>query len=223
MTAPSAREPGAFVVRRSDRAELKAAVNLVAIVGGALVAILVAIAVLIALRGGSAGAFAERFWKSQVGPLTLAAVLALCAYFAWANAKHERSQETDADGISLQIDEAGLYLGGTQPKATAWPDIREVSRVNLPARTAEGNERWIPHLVVITADPGKLPPKAEDWGAIRRWPSSTESYTRRISYQDIVHAVERFSPTTPVTDRGNYKAKAEESPKPEKKPEDSEN
>ena len=64
----------------------------------------------------------------RIGPLTLAAVLALCAYFAWANAKHERSQETDTDGISLLIDESGLYLGGSSPSTTAWQDIREVSR-----------------------------------------------------------------------------------------------
>lgn len=213
MTATSPPDPDAFVVRRSDRAELKAALNLVAVVGIALLAILLVIAVFIRLRGGSGGALLAGFWSSVVGPLTIAAVLALCGYMAWNTAKNDRTQETDADGVNLVIDRNGVYLGGRWPKSTAWADIREVSRILLPAKNADGSERWVPHLVVITVDPDGLPPSPDDWGPIRRWPGSTESFARRTSYQDVVDAIHHASPDTRVTDRGRHAM-----PKPEPKP-----
>lgn len=215
MTATTPPDPDAFVVRRSDRAELKAALNLVAVVGFALLAILLVIAVFIRLRGGSGSAMLAGFWDSVVGPLTIAAVLALCGYLGWNNAKHDRLQETDTDGVNLVIDSSGLYLGGRWPKATPWAEIREVSRIFLPIKTGDGTDRWIPHLVVITIDPGALPPSPDDWGPIRRWPGSTESFARRTSYQDVVDAIQQASPSTRVTDRGRY---ALAKPQPPRKP-----
>ncbi|WP_328995736.1 hypothetical protein OG394_13855 [Kribbella sp. NBC_01245] len=220
MTATSPPDPDAFVVRRSDRAELKAALNLIAVVGIALLAILLVIALFIRLRGGSGSALLVGFWQSVVGPLTIAAVLALCGYFAWNTAKNDRTQETDTDGVNLVIDHHGLYLGGRWPKATPWADIREVSRILLPSKNADGSERWIPHLVVITVDPddaGELPPSPDDWGPIRRWPGSTESFARRTSYQDLVDAIHHASPTTLVTDRGRH-ATAKPQPEPKRRP-----
>jgi hypothetical protein len=207
MTADNARMPSAqttqpFVVKRHGLGTTKTALYLGTLVFGLMVLVTLLIVVVQSLRGGSIREPLESVWLSWGGtPLILAVGLPILLVVGAITALEER-READNEDVLLTVDDAGIHLGGEQPRTVPWQDVRGVCRLERQEVNGEGEETWKPRLVVMLLDEDVLPRSPKAWGPSCPWPGSREVLGRTLSYDQLVTAVAQRAPHVRVTDRG---------------------
>ncbi len=204
VTAPhNARMPSAqitepFVVKRHGLGTTKTALALGTAVFGLMVALTLAIVVVQAIRGASIREPLEAVWLGWGGtPLIFAVGLPVLLVVGAITALEERREE-DADDVLLTVDDAGIYLGGEQPRTIPWDEVRGVCRLERQ----ESEETWEPRLVVMLVDEDALPRSTKAWGPSCPWPGAHEILARSLPYDDLVTAIAQRAPHIHVTDRG---------------------
>jgi hypothetical protein len=199
---PSAQTTEPFVVKRHGLGTTRTALALGTVVFGLMVALTLAIVVVQAIRGASIRDPLEAVWLSWGGtPLIFAVGLPILLLVGAITAYEERREE-DADDVLLTVDDAGIYLGGEQPRTIPWAKIRGVCRVERHEVSPEGEETWEPRLVVMLLDEDALPRSTRAWGPSCPWPGTHEILGRSLPYDELATAVARRAPHVPVTDRG---------------------
>ena len=208
MTAPhNARMPSAqttepFVVKRHGLGTTKTALALGTVVFGVMVALTLTIVVVQAIRGASIREPLEAVWLSWGGtPLIFAVGLPVLLVVGAITAREE-SREEDVDDVLLTVDDAGIYLGGEQPRTIPWAEVRGVCRLERHEVNDEGDEIWEPRLVVMLLDDDALPRSTKAWGPSCPWPGSHEILARSLPYDDLVTAIAQRAPHVHVTNRG---------------------
>jgi hypothetical protein len=194
----SARLTEPFVVKRHGLGTTRTALAAGTAVFGAMVLLTLAIVVVQAIRGASIREPLEAVWLAWGGtPLILAVGLPILLLVGAITALEEARDE-DTDDVLLTVDEDGIRLGGEQPRAIPWGDIRGVCRLEQP----EAEQTWEPRLVVMLIDEDALPRSTKAWGPSCPWPGTHEILGRPLRFDDLAEAVARQAPHVPVTDRG---------------------
>ena len=195
---PSAQITEPFVVKRHGLGTTKTALALGTVVFGAMVALTLAIIVVQAIRGASIREPLEAVWLSWGGtPLIFAVGLPILLVVGAITALEE-SREEDVDDVLLTVDDAGIYLGGEQPRTIPWDEVRGVCRLERQ----ESEEMWEPRLVVMLVDEDALPRSTKAWGPSCPWPGAHEILARSLPYDDLVTAIAQRAPHIHVTNRG---------------------
>ena len=208
MTAPhNARMPSAqttepFVVKRHGLGTTKTALALGTVVFGVMVALTLTIVVVQAIRGASIREPLEAVWLSWGGTPLIFAVGLPVLLVVGAITALEESREEDVDDVLLTVDDAGIYLGGEQPRTIPWAEVRGVCRLERHEVNDEGDEIWEPRLVVMLLDDDALPRSTKAWGPSCPWPGSHEILARSLPYHDLVTAIAQRAPHVHVTNRG---------------------
>jgi hypothetical protein len=199
---PSAQLSQPFVVKRHGIGTTKTALAVGTVVFGLMVLLTAAIVVVQAIRGGSIRASLESVWLSWGGtPLIFAVGLPILLLVGAITAIEERHEE-DADDVLLTVDDAGISLGGEQPRTIPWAEVRGICRLERQEVNGEGEETWEPRLVVMLLDDDALPRSTKAWGPSCPWPGSHEILARSLPYDELVTAVAQRAPHIPVTNRG---------------------
>jgi hypothetical protein len=199
---PSAQLSQPFVVKRHGIGTTKTALAVGTVVFGLMVLLTAAIVVVQAIRGGSIRASLESVWLSWGGtPLIFAVGLPILLLVGAITAIEERNEE-DADDVLLTVDDAGISLGGEQPRTIPWAEVRGICRLERQEVNGEGEETWEPRLVVMLLDEDALPRSTKAWGPSCPWPGSHEILARSLPYDELVTAVAQRAPHVPVTNRG---------------------
>jgi hypothetical protein len=195
---PSAQITEPFVVKRHGLGTTKTALALGTVVFGLMVALTLAIVVVQAIRGASIREPLEAVWLGWGGtPLIFAVGLPILLVVGAITALEERREEDAAD-VLLTVDDAGIHLGGEQPRTIPWSDVRGVCRLERH----ENEETWEPRLVVMLVDENALPRSTKAWGPSCPWPGTHEILGRSLPYDDLVTAIAQRAPHVHVTDRG---------------------
>lgn len=191
-----------FVVRRHGLGTTRTALALGTAVFGVLVLLTLGIVVVQTIRGASVRGPLEAFWLGWGGtPLIFAVGLPVLLLVGAITALEER-REQDADDVLLTVDDAGIRLGGDQPRTIPWGEIRGVCRVERHEVDDAGEEIWEPRLVVMLLDEDALPRSTRAWGPSCPWPGTHEILGRTLPYDELATAVARCAPNVPVTNRG---------------------
>lgn len=199
---PSAQLSQPFVVKRHGIGTTKTALAVGTVVFGLMVLLTAAIVVVQAIRGGSIRASLESVWLSWGGtPLIFAVGLPILLLVGAITAIEERHEE-DADDVLLTVDDAGISLGGEQPRTIPWAEVRGICRLERQEVNGEGEETWEPRLVVMLLDDDALPRSTKAWGPSCSWPGTHEILARSLPYDELVTAVAQRAPHIPVTNRG---------------------
>ena len=136
----------------------------------------------------------EAVWLSWGGmPLIFAVGLPVLLLVGLVTTSEERHQG-EQDDVLLSINEAGVYLGGEQPRTIPWSDVHGICRVERHEVNSECEEAWHPYLVVLRYDGDALPPSSKAWGPSDQWPGTVEILGRPLPYDDLVTAVARTPP-----------------------------
>ncbi|TDD25889.1 hypothetical protein E1218_14055 [Kribbella turkmenica] len=191
-----------FVVKRRGLGTTKTMLYLGTLVFGLMV-LLTLVAVLVAVvEDEPVREPLEAVWLSWGGmPLIFAVglpVLLLVGLVTTAEERHEGGR----DDVLLSIDEAGVYLGGEQPRTVPWSEVRGICRVERREVDTEGAEAWHPYLVVLLYDDEALPRNSKAWGPSKQWPGTVEILGKPLPYDTLVTAVARHAPHVQVTNRG---------------------
>jgi hypothetical protein len=195
---PSAQITEPFVVKRHGLGTTKTALALGTVVFGVMVALTLAIVVVQAIRGASIREPLEAVWLGWGGtPLIFAVGLPILLLVGAITALEERREE-DVDDVLLTVDDAGIYLGGEQPRTIPWGEVRGVCRLERQ----ESEETWEPRLVVMLVDEDALPRSSKAWGPSCPWPGAHEILARSLPYDDLVTAIAQRAPHIHVTNRG---------------------
>lgn len=195
---PSAQITEPFVVKRHGLGTTKTALALGTVVFGVMVALTLAIVVVQAIRGASIREPLEAVWLGWGGtPLIFAVGLPILLVVGAITALEERREE-DVDDVLLTVDDAGIYLGGEQPRTIPWGEVRGVCRLERQ----ESEETWEPRLVVMLVDEDALPRSSKAWGPSCPWPGAHEILARSLPYDDLVTAIAQRAPHIHVTNRG---------------------
>jgi hypothetical protein len=195
---PTARSTEPFVVKRHGLGTTKTALALGTAVFGLMVLLTLTIVVVQALRGASIRGPLEAVWLAWGGtPLIFAVGLPVLLLVGAITALEER-REDDADDVLLTVSDAGIYLGGEQPRTIPWQEIRGVCRLEQH----ETEETWEPRLVVMLVDGDSLPRSTKAWGPSCPWPGTHDLLSRPLPYADLAAAVAARAPHVPVTNLG---------------------
>ncbi|WP_327633320.1 hypothetical protein OHB24_25315 [Kribbella sp. NBC_00482] len=195
---PSAQITEPFVVKRHGLGTTKTALALGTVVFGVMVALTLAIVVVQAIRDASIREPLEAVWLGWGGtPLIFAVGLPILLVVGAITALEERREE-DVDDVLLTVDDAGIYLGGEQPRTIPWDEVRGVCRLELQ----DSEETWEPRLVVMLVDEDALPRSTKAWGPSCPWPGAHEILARSLPYDDLVTAIAQRAPHIHVTNRG---------------------
>lgn len=203
---PSAQLSEPFVVKRHGIGTTKTALAIGTVVFGLMVALTVAIVLVQAIRGGSIRASLESVWLSWGGTPLIFAVGLPILLLVGAITAIEEGREDDADDVLLTVDDAGISLGGEQPRTIPWAEVRGICRVERQGVNSEGEETWEPRLVVMLLDEAALPRNTKAWGPSCPWPGTHEILARSLPYDELVTAVAQRAPHIPVTNRGRIGA-----------------
>lgn len=196
MASAQITEP--FVVKRHGLGTTKTALALGTALFALMVVLTLTIVVVQAIRGASIREPLEAVWLAWGGtPLIFAVGLPILLVVGAITAYEERREEDDAD-VLLTVDDAGIYLGGEQPRTIPWAQVRGVCRLELQ----DSEETWEPRLVVMLVDEDALPRSAKAWGPSCPWPGTHEILGRTLPYDELATAVAQHAPHVPVTNRG---------------------
>ncbi|MFI5693451.1 hypothetical protein ACIA58_16510 [Kribbella sp. NPDC051586] len=191
-----------FVVKRHGLGTTTTALALGTVVFGVMVALTLGIVVVQAIRGASVREPLEAVWLAWGGtPLILGVGLPILLLVGAITALEERREEDD-DDVLLTVDDAGIYLGGEQPRTIPWGQIRGVCRLERHEVNGEGDEIWEPRLVVMLLDESALPRSTRAWGPSCPWPGTHEILGRPLQYDALANAVAQRAPHVQVTNRG---------------------
>lgn len=199
---PSAQITEPFVVKRHGLGTTKTALALGTVVFGVMVALTLTIVVVQAIRGASIREPLEAVWLGWGGTPLIFAVGLPILLLVGAITALEESREEDVDDVLLTVDDAGIYLGGEQPRTIPWAEVRGVCRLERHEVNDEGEETWEPRLVVMLLDDDALPRSTKSWGPSCPWPGSHEILARSLPYDDLVTAIAQRAPHVHVTNRG---------------------
>jgi hypothetical protein len=189
---PPAHTAEPFVVKRRGLGTTRTMLYLGSLLFGLMILLTVLCVVVAIVRGEPVREPLEAVWLSLGGmPLIFAVglpVLLLVGLVTTAEERHEG--------------EAGVYLGGEQPRTIPWSDVHGICRVERHEVNSEGEAAWHPYLVVLRYDGDALPRSSKAWGPSEQWPGTVEILGRPLPYDDLVAAVARYAPYVRVTDRG---------------------
>ncbi|MFI7062687.1 hypothetical protein ACIBL3_17020 [Kribbella sp. NPDC050124] len=191
-----------FVVKRRGLGTTKTALYLGTLLFGLMVLLTALLVVVQLIKGESVREPLESVWLSWGGMPLIFAVGLPVLLLVGAVTAFEESREADDEDVLLTIDEAGIYLGGEQPRTIPWADVRGVCRIERHEVNPDGGEWWAPYLVVLLHDDDPLPHNSKSWGPSRPWPGTTEVLGRELPYDDLAKAVSHHAPNIQVTDRG---------------------
>jgi hypothetical protein len=195
---PTAQSTEPFVVKRHGLGTTKTALALGTALFGLMVLLTLTIVMVQAIRGASIREPLEAVWLAWGGtPLIFAVGLPVLLLVGAITALEER-REDDADDVLLTVDDAGIHLGGEQPRSIPWQEVRGVCRLEQQ----ETEETWEPRLVVMLVDEDALPRSPKAWGPSCPWPGSHEVLGRPLPYDELAAAVAARAPHIPVTNRG---------------------
>ena len=198
----SAQTSEPFVVKRHGLGTTKTALALGTAVFGAMVLLTLGIVVVQAIRGASIRQPLEAVWLSWGGtPLIFAVGLPVLLLVGAITALEER-HEQDGEDVLLTVDDTGIRIGGDQPRAIPWGQIRGVCRLERHEVDDAGEETWEPRLVVMLLDEDALPRSTKAWGPSCPWPGTHEILGRPLPYDKLATAVAQRAPHVPVTNRG---------------------
>jgi hypothetical protein len=203
---PSAQLSQPFVVKRHGIGTTKTALAIGTVVFGLMVVLTVAIVVVQSIRGGSIRTSLESVWLSWGGTPLIFAVGLPILLLVGAITAIEEGREEDTDDVLLTVDDAGISLGGEQPRTIPWAEVRGICRVERQEVNSEGEETWEPRLVVVLHEEAALPRNTKAWGPSCPWPGTHEILARSLPYDELVTAVAQRAPHIPVTNRGRIKA-----------------
>jgi hypothetical protein len=176
------------------------------VVFGLMVVLTAAIVVVQAIRGGSIRTSLESVWLSWGGTPLIFAVGLPILLLVGAITAIEEGRDEDADDVLLTVDDAGISLGGEQPRTIPWTEVRGICRVERQEVNSEGEETWEPRLIVMLLDEAALPRNTKAWGPSCSWPGTHEILARSLPYDELVTAVAQRAPHIPVTNRGRIEA-----------------
>lgn len=200
MASAETTEP--FVVKRSGLGTTRTMLYLGSLVFGLMILLTVLCVVVALVRGEPIREPLEAVWLAWGGmPLIFAVGLPVLLLVGLVTTAEERHQG-EPDDVLLSINEAGVYLGGEQPRTIPWSDVHGICRVERHEVNSECEEVWHPYLVVLRYDGDALPPSSKAWGPSEQWPGTVEILGRPLPYEDLVTAVARYAPHVQVTDRG---------------------
>ena len=203
---PSAQLSEPFVVKRHGIGTTKTALAIGTVVFGLMVVLTAAIVVVQAIRGGSIRTSLESVWLSWGGTPLIFAVGLPILLLVGAITAIEEGRDEDADDVLLTVDDAGISLGGEQPRTIPWAEVRGICRVERQEVNSEGEETWEPRLIVMLLDEAALPRNTKAWGPSCSWPGTHEILARSLPYDELVTAVAQRAPHIPVTNRGRIEA-----------------
>jgi len=200
MQSAQATEP--FVVKRHGLGTTRTALAVGTVIFGLMVALTLTIVVVQAIRGESIREPLEAVWLAWGGtPLIFAVGLPILLLVGAITALEERREE-DEDDVLLTVDDAGIRLGGEQPRTIPWGQVRGVCRLERHEVNDEGEDTWEPHLVVMLLDEDALPRSTRAWGPSCPWPGTHEILGRTLPYDALATAVAQHAPHVPVSNRG---------------------
>jgi hypothetical protein len=191
-----------FVVKRRGLGTTRTMLYLGTLVFGLMILLTVVAVVVALIKGEPVREPLEAVWLSWGGmPLIFAVGLPVLLLVGVVTTAEER-HEGDQDDVLLSINEAGVYLGGDQPRTVPWREVRGICRIERREVGSEGEEAWYPYLVVMLYDEEALPRSSKAWGPSKQWPGTFEILGRPLPYEDLVTAVARYAPHVQVTNRG---------------------
>jgi hypothetical protein len=124
----------------------------------------------------------------------LAVVLSVSVGLFWAGVatgiKVHKNRNVDREGISLIVDEAGVYLGRSRPRRVSWTDVAEVALItyHVPWVRATSTPQPIRYYIAFRRSGAKVKKNPMRWRPRKRCQSRDE----------ISAAIQRYARTIPV-------------------------
>jgi hypothetical protein len=144
--------------------------------------------------GGIKYGFSNIFWGSWRTMVSFlgASVVFLAVNISIILIPHRR---VDREGISLIVDEDGIYLGRSRPLRIDWPDIAEVALLtyHIPP-TRPFTRKTMAYYVALRLNGAKAKRNPLRWRPRQRCQDG-------VSFSEIEAAVMRYAPSVPVISR----------------------